>query len=142
VRLLRILIVIPLAYVAACFAAGLMLVAPIMIGGGAPVAMNVGFSIVTALFIAISVGPLAAVPTLVAVILAEWFAWRSFFFWTLLGGAIGFTALNFGPDIEGAWSSAIGPLYVSAGFAGGAVYWLVAGRRSGVRDNPHNTPDP
>ena len=138
--LIRILFVIPPAFVLACLAGGLTMTAPIMIGGGAPVAMNVGFSVMTALFIAISVGPMAAVPMLGAVILAEWLSWRSFFFWTLLGGALGFAALNFGPvTIEGGWQRGIAPLHVAAGFVGGAVYWLVAGRRSGSGSEPRGS---
>ena len=83
---------------------------------------------------------MAAAPLLVAVILAEWFAWRSFLFWTFLGGALGFAALNFGPvDIEGGWQSGIAPLHLAAGFVGGAVYWLVAGRWSGSASEPRGS---
>ena len=108
------------------------MVSPVVLGD-APFGMNAVFAIATAVFIAVSVGPLAALPTLIAVVLAEWFAIRSFLYFAFVGALIGVAALELGPVVvEGAWTSGIGPLHLTGGLVGGAVYWLLAGRHSGL----------
>jgi hypothetical protein len=77
-------------------------------------------------------GVFAALPMLVLVILAEAFAWRSFFFWVLLGGGLGYlgrtvSRLASASDLADTRLT----LYLGAGFVGGFLYWLIAGRLSG-----------
>jgi hypothetical protein len=76
----------------------------------------------------------AFLPALIAILLAESFAWRSVLFYALAGAAIGlfygFVLPTEGPS----------PFYVArsteliagAGIAAGLVYWLIAGRNAGA----------
>jgi hypothetical protein len=43
-------------------------------------------------------------------------------------------------NIEGGWESGIAPLHLAAGFVGGAVYWLLAGRWSGFSEPRGSVP--
>jgi hypothetical protein len=73
-------------------------------------------------------------PALIAILLAENFAWRSVLFYALAGAAIG---LFFGFALP---TDAPGPFYIArsteliagAGIAAGLVYWLIAGRNAGA----------
>jgi hypothetical protein len=76
-------------------------------------------------------GALAAAPMLAAIILAEAFGWRSFF-WSLFGGLLGLAGKALQENPEGVQTPGIVALYAVAGLVAGAVYWLVAGRSSGL----------
>ena len=68
-----------------------------------------------------------------AIVLAEFFGWRSVFYWLGVGGGIGligsgitgFAGNTVDPDF---WNDYGLALNLAAGFVGGLVYWLVAGR--------------
>jgi len=130
--LLRILVVIPLGYVAACAAAGIVFALSLygFTSESDPVMQGIAISFAFAM--AIYAGALAAVPTLAAIVLAEAFAWRSFFFWSLFGGVLGLAGKAMQDNAEGVHTPGIVALYAAAGLVAGAVYWLVAGRRSGM----------
>ena len=130
--LLRILVVIPLGYVAACAAAGIVFALSLYGFTGEFDPLMQGIAISFAFAMAIYAGALAAVPTLAAIVLAEAFAWRSFFFWSLFGGVLGLAGKAMQDNAEGVHTPGIVALYSAAGLVAGAVYWLVAGRRSGM----------
>jgi hypothetical protein len=132
--LLRLLLLVPLAYILAVFAAG-WVIAYALFGpadGGEAIDFFTGSVIALSLY----AGAVSFVPALVAVILAEAFAWRSPFYYLAVGAVIGFA----GDRLSGF----IGPVgiadrrpvvYLAAGFVAGIVYWLIAGRRAGA-DRP------
>jgi hypothetical protein len=128
--LIRILVVIPLAYVAACIAAGASIVVALYDFGGDPDFVMEGFAAGAAIVIAAFAGAYAALPMLVAIAFAEILGWRSFFFWAPLGGAVGL-AIGVLHQV-GLPDQATTMLCAAAGVVAGAVYWVIAGRRSGV----------
>ncbi len=129
--LLRILVVIPLGYVAACIAAGVVFALSLygFVRESDPVVQGVaiGFAFAMSAY----AGALAAAPMLAAIILAEAFGWRSFF-WSLFGGLLGLAGKALQENPEGVQTPGIVALYAVAGLVAGAVYWLVAGRSSGL----------
>jgi len=90
-----------------------------------------GIAISFAFAMAVYSGALAAVPMLAAIVLAEAFGWRSFFFWSLFGGALGLAGKALQDNAEGVQTPGVVALYATAGLVAGAVYWLTAGRSSG-----------
>lgn len=128
--LLRVLFIIPFAYVAACIAAGLTVAAGLYDFGGDPDFVVRGFAVGAAIVIAGFAGAYAAIPMLVAIVFAEIFRWRSFFFWAPFGGAVGLASgllrQTSTPD------EATTMLCVAAGLVGGALYWAIAGRGAGI----------
>ena len=130
--LLRILLVIPLGYVTACVAAGIVFALSLygFVRESEPVVQGVaiGFAFAMSAY----AGALAAVPMLAAIILAEAFGWRSFFFWSLFGGLLGLAGKALQENPEGVQTPGIVALYAVAGLVAGAVYWLIAGRSSGL----------
>ena len=138
--LLRILIVIPLGYVAACAAAGIVFALSLYGFTGESDPAIQGIAISFAFAMAVYAGALAAVPTLAAIVLAEAFAWRSFFFWSLFGGVLGLAGKVMQDNAEGVHTPGIVALYATAGLVGGAVYWLAAGRLSGLFAPKSGTP--
>ncbi len=76
----------------------------------------------------------------IIIVLAEAMRWKSLVANLVMGGICAtFLALSkFGPSVENGTSD--GPLLVSlsAGFIGGFVYWLIAGRRAGDWLGPTN----
>ncbi len=82
-------------------------------------------------------GAFSFLPALLAIVLAEAFGWRSIFYWLAVGGGIGLAArgfTDFGASPEWADYALIVPL--GAGFIGGLVYWLIAGRLAGAGAPP------
>jgi len=78
-------------------------------------------------------GAFSFIPALIAIVLAEAFGWRSVFYWLAVGGGIGLAANALGgfigaPDFADYRLA----LHLAAGFVGALVYWLIAGRFSGV----------
>lgn len=131
--LLRILIVIPFAYIAACIGAALIIFAS---GGLEPLpgethAELAAKAFVVALIASMIVGAVAGIPALIMIVLAEAFGWRSLVLHLVVGAAIGLVAfrlhLGTGP-IEDMQAAKIG---AAAGAVGGFVYWLIAGRTAG-----------
>jgi hypothetical protein len=127
--LLRLIVVVPLAYVAAVVAAGFVVYSDIVGFAVDPVytGLIVGWSVI----ITGTIGAVAFVPSALAILAAELFRWRSIFFYLAVGGAIGFVShVLSGPLKPGdnAESLAVLP---AAGFVGALVYWLIAGRTAG-----------
>ena len=130
--LLRLIVVVPLAYVAAVIAAGFVVAWSLFGPGldGEPIDFFAGSVIAVSLM----AGAVSFVPALVAVVLAEAFAWRSAFTYLAVGGAIGFATdrlADFAGPVELAGRRPV--LYLAAGFVGGFVYWAIAGRSAGTR---------
>ena len=126
---LRIFFLIPIGYMLAVIAATVVL----LFGstGGAPLdsAERFVYSLVGAIF----VGGFSVLPMAVAIIASEVWRWRSIVIWLLIGGGLGLAAwLLPGAPAEGQRFDAYVPVYLGAGFAGGLVYWLIAGRRAGA----------
>ena len=130
----RILIVIPFGFVVAIVAAS----ATIIVSAGAePYAGEPGgfFAaklVVLSLIASTFVGSVAAIPALIAIVVAEIFRWRSFVLHLVAGVAIGVVAFLTG--IGGEPPVATQDLAVggAAGAVGGFVYWLIAGRGAGL----------
>jgi hypothetical protein len=77
-------------------------------------------------------GAIAILPAVVAIVLAEAFAWRSVLYYFLSGGLIALIAdqasdLVIAPGFPGRRMV----IMLAAGFVGGFVYWAIAGQRAG-----------
>jgi len=129
--LLRLVVVVPLAYVAAVIAAGFV-VAYSLFGPGID-GEAIDFFAGSVIAVSLMAGAVSFVPALVAVVLAEAFGWRSAFTYLAVGGAVGFAAdrlTAFAGPVELAGRRPV--LYLAAGFVGGFVYWLIADRSAGT----------
>lgn len=93
----------------------------------------------SAAFLAIFIGGFAAVPTLVAMAVAEVFRIRSAYYFMLSGGVVAMlpgVPFAFDPATDASASAVASgvpflTLLAASGFVAGAVYWLIAGRHSG-----------
>lgn len=150
VAVLRLLILVPIAYGSACIVAALI---PTIVLS--PVVSLLGsiLILVTAILSAWVFAMLGLVPMLLLVVLAELMGWRSVLFWVPAGPAIGLLFFIPGAglyvDLLGELGviptnlSAMLPasadpvtilaLTVVGGLLGGLVYWSMAGRYSGLR---------
>jgi len=129
--LLRLLFLVPIAYIAALTAATLAMSVGLMGGrvDGEAFPVAAGLAIGLTLY----AGVISFVPALIAIVFAEIFRWRSIFFYLIVGGAIGllsaeatiaFDGLTFAEDLR--------LLSLASGFVAGAVYWLIAGKLAGL----------
>jgi hypothetical protein len=127
------------AYLLACVAASIILtvgmLAPDWNDLSAAGVQAAAFAPVVAIGAAVIAG-IAMLPSLVIVVLAEGFAWRSSLVYAALGGALALS-LGYGLDFAG-YAGDPGRYFIhdrevfaGAGIAGGFVYWLFAGRRAG-----------
>jgi len=129
--LLRLLLLVPLGFVAAVLAAG----ATVAVGiGGAEAGPEAQvWTVVVATWAALYAGAIAFLPWLVALVVAEGFGLRSVFYWFAVGGGVAgavYALARTDGDL-----AVVGPgitIALAAGFVGGFTYWLVAGRLSGV----------
>jgi len=131
--LLRLILLIPLGFIAACLAAGLFLVAAAFgVGRGGAGPESAWALLVLAGGVAAWAGALACVPAAVAIFLAEAFGWRSMLFYLLLGAGLGLAVrLLFHP--AGAVVSATdAQLFAATGAVAGFTYWGIAGRHAGL----------
>ena len=139
--LLRILLVIPGAYIAACLSAGMfVLLATIGVGAdNAYLTTYPGETLLLASALAAWAGAFACLPALAAILLAEAFGWRFLLFYLLAGGAVG---LGYAIAFQVPAGTDPSPqLYLAAGLVGGSVYWLLAGRSAGLAiAKPESTP--
>jgi hypothetical protein len=152
--LLRLLFLVPLGFVAGSVAAAavgtLALLRDVTL---APEGIALALLVLVA---TVGVATIAFVPMAIAIVLAEAFAWRSVFYWLAVGGLIagGVGATTVGlhmlravadivvlagyVDSTGTFAATADTntmtIAIAAGFAGGLVYWLVAGRTSGWRE--------
>ena len=133
--LLRLLFLVPIAYVAAVLAAAFTVMAGWI---GFDVAPEfAGFLIGPAIWMIGAVGAAAFLPATLAIVAAELFRWRSVFFYLAVGGAIGLLAHEFA-GFTGAPEDFAQRrlLFPAAGFVGAFVYWLLAGRLAGGNRQP------
>jgi hypothetical protein len=100
---------------------------PVLHQGAAPV-----FGVV--LFAGTVAPALTSLPGLIAVVAGEVLRVRSWMYYVLAGGAalaaIPLLAGRQGSDFAAIASSQYMAIFLTAGFAGGFVYWLLAGRRA------------
>lgn len=138
---LRLLLLAPLAYVLALMAAAATVTLALFSGqldeNTAPIAL--GMSIAITLY----GGMISFVPALIAVVVAETLGWRSVVFYLAAGGAIGLLAAETTMAFEGLeFADHLRLICVAAGFVGGAVYWLIAGKLAGLGDPPARPTSP
>lgn len=88
------------------------------------------------------IGMFAFVPAGLAIVAAEAFRLRSILYHVLVGGgiALAIMAATFVPASGPGRLPADWNLFLAAGFIGGLVYWLIAGRGSGIRSSDPSTP--
>lgn len=128
--LLRLLVVVPLGFVAAAIAGGFILALGFF--GRDLEADLISYFVAATILITTNVGAVAFFPALIAIALAELFSFRSIFYWLAVGGVIGLAGESVADGF--AWLDDIPrrlSLLLAAGFVGGFVYWLIAGRLSG-----------
>lgn len=104
------------------------------VGGDAEFAME-GFVIGGGIVAGMYFGALALPAAIILIVFAEAYSWRSFFLYALTGAAIsmGTTLFMNGAVTHPPAKSAV---MLACGFVGGAVYWLIAGRRAGSGERP------
>jgi hypothetical protein len=143
--IVRILVVIPFAFVVAIVAA----TALIVFAAGAEPYPGEPTGFFTAKFVIVSlvastyVGAVAAIPALIAIALAETFRWRSFLLHLVVGAAIGLIAFLMGIGGEPPVAEYDLKIGGAAGAVGGFVYWLIAGRWAGLTAHkPERDPPP
>jgi hypothetical protein len=149
--LLRLLILVPVAYAAACLAGG-ALAAFLLFQHGAPDGpVLISFAVATGFLIAWGSGLLLVVPALIGAAAAEVAGWRSWMFWVPFGaflalllclpgiGIVTGTLLGLGiipPEqgltLDGATRGEIVVAAAACGTVAGFVYWAIAGRHSGT----------
>lgn len=140
--LVRLLFLAPIGFIIAIFAAA-MTVAFAAAGADTGFNPNVardigdifgpGGIVLFAGVIMLFAGAASFIPAVVAIAVAELFAIRSALFFLLVGGAIGFVIHQFAPFAgPEALLEARALAFPAAGFVGGGVYWLIAGRLSGI----------
>ncbi len=133
--ILRILLVVPIGFVAACLAAGAILV--LALAGGPEGWRELVHDDNDALFVVFGglaglvVAAFVAVPAFVVILLAELFRWRSIFLYLAVGGLIGLSAGALPVETADPHLRAGNVMLAAAGLVGGFVYWLVAGRSAG-----------
>lgn len=129
--LLRIILLIPVAYCAACLAAAAILSASSLRGGqDIPPEFTPAIAVFAA-FTGPIVGAAIFVPSLIAIVLAEMFKWHSLYGYLIFGALLALAGQAVG---LGAHSASGGPALearLAAGLVGAAVYWMIAGRRAG-----------
>jgi hypothetical protein len=128
--LLRLLVVVPFGFVAAVIAGAFILSFGFF--GRDLEADLISYFIAATILITMNVGAVAFFPALIAIALAELFSVRSIFYWLVVGGLIGLAGESVSHGF--AWLDDIPrrfSLMLAAGFVGGFVYWLIAGRLSG-----------
>jgi hypothetical protein len=92
---------------------------------------------------AATLGAMAFVPAVVLIVVTEIFALRSIVLHVGAGGLMGLAAVVLSPGAAGPAALDRGSLLmVAAGFVGGFVYWLVAGRMAGLEPGPRRDDPP
>ncbi len=89
--------------------------------------------IIIGFFSSFYVAGLAAMPTTIAIAIAELMRWQSMTINLVLGGLVALvTGLTvFAADLEGLPSDGTLVVLLATGFIGGFFYWLIAGRSAG-----------
>jgi hypothetical protein len=128
--ILRILILVPLGYIIAIVTAALIVGAAASNTYDADALMLV----VPYFFTVSAIGAAAFAPSAIAIAAAEILSLRSVFYFLAIGGGLGIVANHMNitdPSAFAAFDRAE-LVFPAAGFAGGFVYWLIAGRLSGL----------
>ncbi|WP_034491551.1 hypothetical protein [Afifella pfennigii] len=132
-RLWRILILVPLGFVLACWAAAAVLFfsVPPALQPGETVLDYLAKAGLISFVAAFVVGAVAGIPALLMILFAESFGWRSLLLHLLFGAGLGAAAILLGIAAEPPASAREVTVFAAAGAVGGFVYWLLAGRRAG-----------
>lgn len=94
---------------------------------------------VNAMTVALLFAPLLGAPAIVAVLIAEMFSIRSWVYHAAAGAGSALMPWSLSPSgFEGQAFTA--PEVLAAGFVGGLVHWLIAGRKSGLGDPEEGPP--
>lgn len=128
--LLRLLLLVPLAYIAAIAIAALTIS---MTSVDAVYGVGSTGTLFVAAFLLFYVGAASFLPSLVAVAAAELFAIRSVLYYLVVAGLLGYALhrlIPYSGTLELFERRALA--LPAAGFVGGFVYWLIAGRLAGV----------
>jgi len=143
--ILRILLIVPIGFVAACLAAGAILVLALI---GGPDGWreqvhhdNDGLFVIFGGLAGLVVAAFVAVPAFIVILLAELFRWRSIFLYLAAGGLIGLSAGVLPVETVDPQMRTENAMLAAAGVAGGFVYWLVAGRSAGFTRPSGGEPD-
>ncbi len=127
---LRILFLIPLGYILAIVAAAVIVSA----AASDTYDRDAVTLVVPYAFTISAIGAAAFAPSAVAIAAAEILSLRSVFYFLAVGGGLGIVANHMNitdPSAFAAFDRAE-LVFPAAGFAGGFVYWLIAGRLSGL----------
>ncbi|MBH0237307.1 hypothetical protein [Methylobrevis albus] len=94
-----------------------------------------GLFVVSSTVTASAIGAYVATPALVAILISEIFAIRSWMAFAALGGALGLTAASSIVVVSeaGSVTGVDATVLTAAGLVGGLAYWAVAGRTAGLR---------
>jgi hypothetical protein len=122
---------VPLGFIAACVAAGIMATLGVFSLQYFDIDV-IGYYIASVIVMMFWAGTIAFFPAAIAIVLAESLGWRSALYYLLVGGLIGAIAIHLTTQ-SGAFDFADRPnvALLAAGFIGGFVYWLIAGRLAG-----------
>lgn len=150
-RLFGRLVVVAFGFVAACYTASLVLVFSAQdwaldfstyggwdYGGGYLVTDDGAIGVFAALILATVatsfIGAMALVPAGLAIVLAEVRRIRGLTYHLIAGGLVSLAIVvaTWIPPGPGARLPADWNIFLAAGFAAGFVYWMIAGRRSGI----------
>lgn len=141
--LLRLIFIVPLAYICSCAAAGLTIYAAWQQTG--LVLQEAQFELILgSIFVAMAFGAVAFPVSLIGIIIAEAFTIRSFVWFVILGLLNGYVLSWTLPEFPMIFSyqeifelsalqgfEASTTAYLAGGSAFGLVYWLLVGRHSG-----------
>ena len=136
-RLLARTVMVPFGLVLAMLAAGIFLsfavfsMDPSGFHGGDPDVQNI-FTIFSGVFLAGVMGSFAFYPALLGLLIAEFFSWRSLWFYLGYGLVLSLFATHSSGEPLDAMAVALDVRALAAGLIGGFVYWLVAGRGAGI----------
>jgi hypothetical protein len=140
--LLRLLFLVPLGFIAAVLAAALTILAGWY--GHEPGVFTdvaaIGFVMGVGVWVVLEVGAVAGIPAFIVIVLAELFGWRSVIFYLAIGGALGLLTSQLHGIVWETGNSQL--LLPAAGFVGGFVYWLIAGRLAGLARMPEPASPP
>jgi len=142
--ILRILLLLPLGFIAACLAAGAFLVLALAGGPDGWQALRAEFAlgeenglfVLLGGFAGLVVAALVAVPAFIFILFAELFAWRSVFVYLAAGALIGLSGSVLPIEEVFPEAQANMTMLAAAGLVGGFVYWLIAGRSAGFTRMP------
>jgi hypothetical protein len=141
--LLRLLFLVPLGFIAAVLAAALTILGGWYGHQAGAILTDIGatgYVMGVGVWVVLEVGAVAGVPAFIVIVLAELFGWRSLVFYLAVGGALGLLTSQLHGIVWQTGNSQL--LLPAAGFVGGFVYWLIAGRLAGIARPPEPASPP